>query len=1182
MKMEDGFYSSLSEQLVNRATSGVLGLLSFRNQVLREYLRSVLGQAAGIKGSFLADPVFEATFGWASSGQTLAQLQSSGLLHPKLIEALGNPPKALKEDYTFERTAKPYEHQMVAWQQLITQKLPRSVLVSSGTGSGKTECFLVPILHDLAVEVEQRQNTPLTGVRAVFLYPLNALIKSQKDRLVAWSEPFNGRIRFCLYNGDTPDQGKSAWQSEVADRRTLRANPPPILVTNATMLEYMLVRSEDKPILDQSQGTLRWIVIDEAHSYIGSQAAELTLLLRRVLYAFGCKPEDVHFVATSATLGDSSETSRQQLKEFLADVAGVQTDRISVIFGSREVPELGSPALTNERWSTETLAALNPSDRYDYLEKSVPFRLVRSQLVQQATRLQDLSHNLFQNDTASARLETLQLLDLCTQAKNQQNVPFLPLRGHLFEKTLTGLWACANSSCLGRKNTQLNADSWPFGALYLERRLECLHCGYPVFEMVQCSDCGAEHLSAMEVHSQGEEKLTARDFNFTEDEFQQELDVEDEDGDEETTDYESDSTGLPRLIVSPHHNYHHAIKLLINGQTVWGGDKGINIYTVMQEEGRFSCPVCKEKEIPHQPLSLFRPIRIGAPFLLSTAIQAVLEKMPSLDDDLEPKPFQGRRLITFTDSRQGTARFASKLQHDTERDYIRSLLYHSVLDIASPQNDDRVRQLEARAKQLSALVGVDGSLQQILDETVSELICLKVPAAPSLSWADAETKLLTTDSFKRWLIPTLRELTYSQLDERSIARLCLMREFFARPRRQISLESIGFLELVYPDLEKIAIPPVFQQRGILKEDWLDLLHITIDFHIRSGKSVAIARDMLRWMGYSGHPSLQLAPDKEKLQKNQRFWPSASSSWASQSRLIRLLAFAFNFNLDNSTHKAILNEMLIALWHGIRPLLSQTENGFHLQLDTVAHIRLVKKAWICPMTQRVLPRAFKGITPYLPKLSVDEFAKCLPVEMTAPPKSMLFGSSPQDLEQWLTTDSVVKKLREQGIWINVNDRIARFSHYIRTAEHSAQIEGYDLSAREDRFKKGQINVLSCSTTMEMGVDIGKLTAVAMNNVPPHPANFLQRAGRAGRRNETAALSFTLCKATPHGEAVFNNPLWPFTTRLAMPKVDLKSVPIVQRHINSVSVQPPHLLNEAKSSNARLFNRSLIHAPQTTHA
>jgi ATP-dependent helicase YprA (DUF1998 family) len=92
--------------------------------------------------------------------------------------------------------------------------------------------------------------------------------------------------------------------SEIRDRRTLRKTPPPILVTNATMLEYMLVRTQDAPILEASKGKLEWIILDEAHTYIGSQAAELALLIRRVLHAFGVSPQDVRFVATSATIGD--------------------------------------------------------------------------------------------------------------------------------------------------------------------------------------------------------------------------------------------------------------------------------------------------------------------------------------------------------------------------------------------------------------------------------------------------------------------------------------------------------------------------------------------------------------------------------------------------------------------------------------------------------------------------------------------------------------------------------------------------------------------------------------------------------------------------------------------------------------------------------------------------------------
>jgi DEAD/DEAH box helicase domain-containing protein len=327
----------------------------------------------------------------------------------------------------------PYQLQIEAWQALIQAQPPRSVLVSSGTGSGKTECFLVPILHDLATELDTRQSG-LTGVRALFLYPLNALIKSQRDRLTVWPEPFGGRIRYCLYNGETPREGKATCASEVGDRKRLWANPPPILVTNATMLEYMLVRTDDQPILAQSQGTPRWIVIDEAHNYIGSQAAKLTLLLRRVLHAFGCRAEDVHFVATSATIAAAGDSTEAQLREFLADIGGVSSNRVSMISGQRQVPPLPE-ALRHAQQplpALDTLGGLPPQELFQVLAAAPRVRQLRSALIQQPRSLSDVARMTWRDDGDKARQETLRLLDLCTQAVNDTDESLLPLRSHFF------------------------------------------------------------------------------------------------------------------------------------------------------------------------------------------------------------------------------------------------------------------------------------------------------------------------------------------------------------------------------------------------------------------------------------------------------------------------------------------------------------------------------------------------------------------------------------------------------------------------------------------------------------------------------------------------------------------------------------------------------------------------------
>lgn len=459
------YIASLIGELIQRSQRASLGLLGLAQPSVRAVLARQLSAAPGTSGSQLADPVLEPTFGWTESTESVAQL-TGGLLHPRLVRCLANPPALLAKDYTFPTSRAPYSHQLEAWRYLARPQ-PGSLVVTSGTGSGKTECFLVPILNRLAGQVDQEGR--LEGVRALFLYPLNALIASQRNRLDAWTDGFEGDIRYCLYTGELEQsvKGKPAFKGMVKDRQDLRASPPPVLVTNATMLEYMLIRKEDEPILAKSKGKLEWIVLDEAHTHIGSQAAEMALLLRRVMLGFDVDPKNVRFVATSATFGDDANTV-SKLKQFIAEMAGVSTAQVHVVHGKRKVPPLPPPAAQAVPQRLADIEAVDSGvevspGRFGLLSAHPAARTLRQAFIEdEQTKARRLSQ-LLAVPGADDRASVLRWLDLMSGTREVLGgEAFLPLRVHLFHQVISGLYACVDPAC-PCKAEELRADDWSFG-----------------------------------------------------------------------------------------------------------------------------------------------------------------------------------------------------------------------------------------------------------------------------------------------------------------------------------------------------------------------------------------------------------------------------------------------------------------------------------------------------------------------------------------------------------------------------------------------------------------------------------------------------------------------------------------------------------------------------------------------
>lgn len=1149
------YFSSLYQQIKDRSIEGTLGVLRFKSDVLRAHLREELMD----KAPLLADPVFEPTFPWKESELKFSNISGS-ILQPSLVETMDKPQKLKDADRTLDLGGQvlkkdwhPYTHQIKAWNELQKEE-PKSIIVTSGTGSGKTECFMVPILNDLIGQYEASKRK-MEGVQALFIYPLNALINSQRERLLAWTAPYRGDIRFCLYNGNLPKKIKEPIyrqkpKNEVHDRKRLWESPPPLLITNPTMLEYMLLRDIDKPILDKSQGKLKYIVLDEAHTYIGSQAAELALLIRRALHSFGVAPQDIRFIATSATIGSDAK-AEERLKQYLSDIAGIPISKIEVIPGERHIPELPSYTQPSEK-SRGQLMKLPPEELQTELVSHPLARSLRKKFIKEGqvlpTPLSEMyakTKNKFGEEIKSKE-DVLSWLDLLsTPGIDIGGASFLPLRGHYFHRVMHGLWACSDVDCTVKKDTPLANPKWKFGMVYTEHRTQC-ECGAPVFELVFCKDCGSEHLLAE--RKAGEDQLIQHiEDDLDEFEFQLEFSEEPSEGEDSTTIPERPAL---QVLIAPENGENLTpYKMGINGEL--GASKGRLISIHLNDEDDTACSKCFYSGTA--VYDSFRHAYLGMPFYSSQTTPILLEHTPEGKNKPMSRPMRGRSLISFTDSRQGTARVAVKLQQDAILSRFRALVFRALIEQSDSKEVESIKSEIQKLKDLN---------MPAIQDTINRLEAdLEKAASNDISWNDLLEKLKQYPDINDFMLTYYKQLNAGLFGKNQgvtkMIRALLINNFSRRPKRGNSLETLGLVQLTYQGLEKVDKPPkVWMDRGLDVKEWRNFLKATLDYYVRDGVFLGLDEDLLRWLGARFFPKFLMPPNaKETVDYKHKLWPQYHRK-ARQPRIIRWLLHLLKFEQSTITNEQIdqVNSILEFAWTDLTrksEIISAIDtNEYQIKLDTF-RFRLPQNLWVCPITSSLMDVVVGGFTPYLPNKAPLGTYQCSHVSMpnfSEIEQAILHGEQ-KEIDKWLRTNSEVTALRMQGSWTDQSDAIVMGGAFYRVAEHSAQQSASTLQHYERQFKQGKINVLSCSTTMEMGVDIGGLTIVTNNNVPPHPSNYLQRAGRAGRRKEARALSLTICKNNPLDQLVFRNPMWPFITKMKQPNITLSSSRIVQRHINA---------------------------------
>ena len=1163
------------------------------------HLRYGFKQLLDQPGNVWQHPYLEGSQPYRSS-LSVNDLVNQGVLHPDMATL-------------FTPSGRPlYEHQEQAIRAVIEQQ--QNMIVATGTGSGKTECFLIPMLDML---LKEGDNLSLAGVRTVILYPMNALVNDQVKRLrQLLCRQKTARIRFGFYTSRTqkdknkaleslreefaayeaeelrqlftPPERASLCDEELIDRAIEKTSqvqllsreemwetPPHILITNYSMLEHMLIRPvERSKIFEASVDTFKMLVVDEAHTYDGSKGSEVSMLLERFKASVAVEQKGkIRCIATSASLGNklvdpkvinfAAELFRESFSQVIRGERLTAEARLGKfytlpaslpdkeIFEYLSILELPAPDAPISRW-LDQLSGIVPAQQLQVaqsqakvdIHKFLWFVLKEHPLVhrlinllsrgpqpwEQIVRSTELwGVNLPINldgtvDDTDAKLALAHLLQLGTLAReNPEDLPLLPVRLHLLFRSLEGLYGCINPNCSGAVRDPNHLERpLRYGRLYLNEKKTCESCASPVLELGSCSQCGQAYAFSQREDS-GQLKSLPRGIQALKDNTKiftltnGNLDSVTEE--EEVGEEEEQQSEAPRTF---------EIQLRRHG---WIGIPSANSFSSQGTvEGEFQLAWHRHKDdknlhgcyLPKCAACSARPIYTQAINRLVNYTDAPLEAMIDSLFDLLPEPEKTetnsskRKLLSFSDGRQDAAFFASDYQRTHTEMLYRQMLWQAFQDVKNANNNV-------------------ASVTQLINTLKNKFLENYIPHPDR----DSRINYLS-------YCPKDPESLENKIDcqdsAEARAKEILLREFALTFNRRSTVEAFTLLTC-HIQLDERLINLVAHQFEINKDEAGILLIMLTDIIRRTGiVSIERASRYFPETGgvEGGRPEMVDAQGKSKnylfLEKSEdektKYKDSPVFMPWKEGKVRKPPNRLGWYFLQLFCHgKFPKREDFIWLFERLKEyrLLVEAKKGYQLNWQRLNIIESQQDWYQCNCCQQIfhVPGLLKINQPTLNIKGCPAY-KCSGTLEPYTPERIDVAAN-EHYQQYLIKQRSPLPLRSQ--------------------EHTAQLGVIELEKRENRFRRGRINLLSCSTTLEMGVDIGELQAVVLHNFPPHVSNYQQRAGRAGRRTDGVAVTLMYGQRRPHDRFYFEQPEQLIAGSNQIPKLDSSNLQIQQRHIRA---------------------------------